>query len=46
MLSEQQAILVYQTEDGLIRVDVRMDADTVWLSQDQMAMLLGKGLGA
>ncbi len=35
----QEPILVYQTEDGLIRVDVRMDASTVWLSQAQMAEL-------
>jgi hypothetical protein len=39
-----QPILVYQTEDGRIRVDVHMDADAVWLSQDQTAMLFGKGL--
>jgi hypothetical protein len=32
-------LLIYQTEDGLIRFDVRMDGDTVWLSQDQMAFL-------
>jgi hypothetical protein len=34
-----ESILVYQTEDGHIRVDVRMDAQTVWLSQAQMAAL-------
>jgi hypothetical protein len=34
-----ESILVYQTEDGHIRVDVRMDAQTVWLSQAQMAEL-------
>ena len=32
-------VLVYQTEDGLIRVDVRVDGETVWLSQEQMAFL-------
>src|SRR6218665_2358716 len=35
----QEPILVYQTEDGLIRVDVRMDGETVWLTQEQIAQL-------
>ena len=35
----QLPILVYQTEDGLIRVDVRMEANTVWLNQNQLAEL-------
>lgn len=37
--SPQDPILVYQTEDGLIRVDVRMDGETVWLTQEQIAQL-------
>ena len=32
-------ILVYQTEDGHIRVDVRIEANTVWLNQNQLAEL-------
>ncbi|MEY4910808.1 MAG: hypothetical protein RL761_471, partial [Pseudomonadota bacterium] len=32
-------VVVYQTEDGLLRVDVRMDGDTVWLSQEQISLL-------
>jgi len=35
-------ILIYQNQDGNIKIDVRLDDDTVWLSQDQMAMLFGK----
>ncbi|WP_265297753.1 hypothetical protein [Verminephrobacter eiseniae] len=35
----QAPIIVYQTEDGLIRVDVRMKANTVWLNQGQLAEL-------
>jgi len=35
----QLPILVYQTEDGLIRVDVHMEANTVWLNQNQLAEL-------
>ena len=32
-------LIIYQTEDGLTKIDVRMDDDTVWLSLDQMAEL-------
>jgi hypothetical protein len=32
-------IEIYQTEDGLTRIDVRMDDDTVWLTQAQMVDL-------
>lgn len=32
-------LLFYQTEDGLTRVEVRLQQDTVWLSQTQMAEL-------
>ncbi len=31
--------LLYQTEDGQSRVEVRMQGDTVWLTQQQMAEL-------
>ncbi len=32
-------ILVYEAPDGGVRVDVRLDQDTVWLTQRQMAEL-------
>ena len=32
-------IVIYQTADGQTTVDVRMEGDTVWLSQAQMAEL-------
>ena len=32
-------IIIYQTEDGQTQVDVRMENDTVWLTQAQMAEL-------
>ena len=35
-------IVVYQSKDGLTRVDVRFDGDTVWLSLDQLAQLFGR----
>lgn len=36
-------ILIYQNEDGDIKLDVRFEDETVWLSQVQMATLFGKG---
>jgi len=35
-------ILIYQAPDGTIRIDVRLEDDTVWLSQDHMSQLFGK----
>lgn len=35
-------ILIYQSQDGQIKVDVRFDNETVWLSTDQMATLFGR----
>lgn len=36
-------ILLYQNQDGNIKIDVRLEEETVWLTQDQMAQLFGKG---
>ena len=35
-------IVIYRSADGQTIVDVRMDGDTVWLSQAQMAELFQK----
>ena len=35
-------VILYQAPDGEIRLDVRLEKDTVWLSLDQMAELLGR----
>lgn len=32
-------VLLYQTDDGTTRVEVRMTGETVWLNQNQMADL-------
>jgi hypothetical protein len=34
--------LIYQAEDGKTRLDVRLENETVWLTQDQMAELFEK----
>lgn len=33
------AIVLYRAEDGSVNLDVRLDKDTIWLSQKQMADL-------
>lgn len=35
-------LLIYQSENGDIKIDVRFQDDTVWLTQEQMAQLFGK----
>jgi hypothetical protein len=35
-------ILIYQATDGKIKIDVRLEDETVWLTQDHMAGLFGK----
>ena len=35
----QSNIIMYTTEDGLTKIEVTFDEDTVWLSLDQMAQL-------
>jgi len=35
-------IILYKNQDGNIKIDVRLEEETVWLTQDQMALLFGK----
>lgn len=35
-------ILIYQNQEGNIKIDVRLEEETVWLTQEQMALLFGK----
>ena len=38
-MKEDQKIVIYQTEDGQTQIDVRLENETVWLTQTQMAQL-------
>ncbi len=38
-MNNNSEILLYQTEDGQTKIDVRLEEETVWLSQVQMAEL-------
>ena len=35
-------IVIYQSEDGQVKVDVLFENETVWLTIDQMCLLFGK----
>ena len=38
-MSDRSEIIIYKTEDGLTKIDVRLEDDTVWLTQAEMAAL-------
>lgn len=38
----EDKIIIYNTEDGQTKIDVHLEDDTVWLTQDQMAELFDK----
>jgi hypothetical protein len=38
----QTELLIYQNSDGQIKIDVRLEDETVWLTQHHMAQLFGK----
>lgn len=42
MDENQGEIIIYQSDDGQNRIDVRLENETVWLTQEQMASLFGK----
>ncbi len=40
-MQNNSEIVIYQSQDGLARLDVRLDKETVWLTQQQIADLFG-----
>ncbi|MDP3847098.1 MAG: virulence protein RhuM/Fic/DOC family protein [Pseudomonas sp.] len=40
--TEQQAVLIYQQDDGSFTTEVRLDGETVWLNQEQISRLFGR----
>ena len=38
-MEEKNNIVIYQLEDGKTKIDVKLECETVWLSQQQMADL-------
>lgn len=40
---DESQIVIYQNNQGNIQIDVRLENETVWLNQTQIAQLFGKG---
>lgn len=36
---DENKIIIYKTEDGVTKIDVRLEDETVWLSLDQISEL-------
>jgi len=45
VMTEPQQFLIYQSENGSTRIDVMLEAETLWLNQRQLTELLGKAKG-
>ncbi|MFA6548992.1 MAG: cell filamentation protein Fic, partial [Candidatus Margulisiibacteriota bacterium] len=43
LMPEKSSFLLYTTEDGKEKIEVRLENETVWLTQDQIAELFEKG---
>ena len=41
-MNKNSELIIYTTEDGLTKVDVTFEDETVWLNQEQMAELFQK----
>lgn len=44
-MNAPQQFLIYQSEDGSTRIDVMLDAESLWLNQKQLTELFGKAKG-
>lgn len=42
-MEQNSNLIIYQTEDGLTKIETRLEDETVWLTQAQMAELFQKG---
>ncbi|NGF55816.1 hypothetical protein G5B00_04755 [Parapedobacter sp. SGR-10] len=42
-MEQQSDIIIYQSDDGVTRIQTRLEGETVWLTQAQMAELFQKG---
>lgn len=43
-MQNETNILIYQTEDGNTKIDVRLENETVWMTQKAIAELYQKGV--
>ena len=40
--TSENVVVLYQAPDGEVKLDVRLERETVWLTQAQMAELFGR----
>ena len=40
--TDKGEIIIYQSDDGLVKLKTKINGDTIWLSLDQIAELFGK----
>ena len=45
VIPTESSLLLYQTEDGQTKIEVRLQDETVWLSQAQLCELFDKDQG-
>jgi len=43
--NETNQFLIYRSEDGRTKIDVMLEAETLWLNQKQLTELFGKAKG-
>jgi hypothetical protein len=43
-IDRKSEIIIYQTQDGKVKIDCRFTADTLWLAQAQIAELFGRDI--
>ena len=43
-MKDKGEIVLFQSEDGSVKLDVRLESETVWLTQQQIASLYGKAV--
>ena len=44
IIPDNSEIIIYQTADGLTKLDVQMQGENLWLNQAQMAELFGRSV--
>jgi hypothetical protein len=43
MQNQNSEFIIYQNQTGNIKIDVRLEEESVWLTQAQIAILFNKG---
>ena len=42
LLKNNAELLIYETQDGKVKLDVNLENETVWLSANQMALIFNR----